>query len=152
MSDAGKQADGSQPATSGAPKSSKACIFLSWAGEIYGPATPEEVANGIRTSWFEEDALYWHEGLDNWKPVYEFLPPDVQKTDWTIRRADSPASAPKLPAASRQNPSSKHERRRPRKSKQHSRKLDRRGRAIFLGIAVLAVLLTVGILILLMQV
>ena len=151
MSVPDKQAEGSQPAPSAAPKGSKACIFLSWAGEIYGPATPEEVAHGMRTSWFEEDALYWHEGLNDWKPVYEFLPPDGQKTDWTVRRVDSPASAPKLPAAARQNPSSRHGRR-ARKSKQRSRKLDRRGRAIFFGIAVAAVLLTVGILLLLMQV
>jgi len=147
-----KKTDDCLPSPVGSTKGSRPCIFLSWAGGIYGPATPEEVANGIRTSWFEKDALYWHEGLEDWKPVYEFLLPTGQTADWTTRTVDSPPSAPKLPAQSRQSKSGHHERRRPRKSKTRARKLDRRGRALFFGIALIAVLLTVGILLLLMQV
>ena len=49
-----------------------AAIYLSWGGEIYGPSSREEVVAGIRTSWFEQGTLYWHEGLDEWNPVHEF--------------------------------------------------------------------------------
>jgi len=146
-----EQSGGFPPALA-ASKNAKACIFLSWGGEIYGPATPEEVANGIRTTWFEQEALYWHEGLTEWKPVYEFVIPGNQPTDWSNRKLTAAPSAPDLPATPKREKHSTKGRRRPQKANRQSRKLDLRGRAIFFAIALLAILLTIGILLLLMQV
>jgi hypothetical protein len=147
-----KHGGGPAPSLVTASKISKARIFLSWGGEIFGPATPEEVANGIRTSWFEQSALYWHEGLEEWKPVYEFAISGDQPMDWSNRKLAKAPSAPDLPAASIREKRSAGGRRKPKKSQRQSRKLGRRGRVIFFGIALLAVLLTVAILLLLMQV
>ena len=133
------------------PKSS---VYLSWGGQIYGPSSREDVIAGIRTSWFEEETLYWYEGLEEWKPVYEF--PDSGATSepkaWQkVMPADLPA-APILPAKSGSENSARTRSRRSRFSKPSSRRLGRNGRVIFLAIAVLAVLLIVGILLLLMEV
>jgi hypothetical protein len=132
-------------------RGSKARIFLSWAGETYGPATPEEVANGVRTSWFEESALYWYEGLNEWKPVYEFALPSESPPDLASRKLTAAPSAPDLPTSSRHRKPGSHGRRRPQQPKRHPRKLDRRGRTIVFGFAALAVVLTVGIILLLMM-
>lgn len=51
---------------------SKDGIYLSWGGQIYGPADAGQVLAGVRARWFEEDALFWFEGQDEWLPVGEF--------------------------------------------------------------------------------
>lgn len=108
---------------------------------------------GVRASSFEEGALYWHEGLDEWKPVREF--PDSETPgikDWRrVMPRDLPA-APKLPAKTREADPASDRPRRSRAPKPPSRQLGRGGRAIFLGIALLAALLMMGILLLLMRI
>lgn len=147
-----KHSGGLPPSPAAASKNPKARIFLSWGGEIYGPATPEEVANGIRTTWFEQSALYWHEGLEEWKPIYEFVTPGDQPMNWSNRKLATAPSAPDLPAAPKREKRNATGRRKPKNSQRQARKLGRRGRGIFVGIALIAVLLTVGILLLLMRI
>lgn len=133
------------PAPAGARPS--AGVYLSWGGQIYGPSTREEVRAGIRTSWFEDGALYWHEGLEDWKPVAEF-PVSSAEEEGKMRAAALPA-APALPSTT--GGTNRGGRgRRARSSKPSSSRLGRRGRAMFLIFSLLAVLLTVGVLLLLM--
>jgi len=153
MSTSEKQSGRSKISLPTSVRDSKACIFLSWAGEIYGPATDEEVANGVRTSWFEQGALYWYEGLDEWKPVYEFVLPgnEPPADNLGTRKVDAAPTAPDLPGGSKDRiPRSRA--RRPRASRPDSRRLGGSGRTIVFGAALLAVLVTVGILLLLMLV
>lgn len=127
-------------------------IFLSWDGEIYGPATEEEVKKGLRTSWFEEGTLYWHEGMGGWMPVAEFdRHGQEEKPDWRARKVDSAPRAPRLPPASR-DLTSDVTAKEPRVIRSRTRRTDLRGRAIFFAIALLVILLTIGILLLLMQI
>jgi len=56
-------------------RSGNAAVYLSWGGEVYGPATGSEVCDGIRTSWFEEDTVFWYEGMIEWRPLTEFSAP-----------------------------------------------------------------------------
>ncbi|MBJ7259609.1 MAG: hypothetical protein JHD33_08730 [Chthoniobacterales bacterium] len=128
---------------------SKGRVYLSWGGEIYGPATAEDVSRGVRTSWFEEGALYWHEGLDEWKPVSAFVSSAEKKAVDDLRRvkaADLP-SAPTLPGTLREPRQGQARPHRARPAKPGAGKL-----AMVLVFALLAVLLTVGILLLLMLV
>jgi len=118
-----------------------ATIYLSWGGDVYGPSKRDEVIAGIRTSWFAEDTLYWHEGLEEWQPLCKF-PLAQERSTGSGRLRIEPirsVSAPPPP-------------RRSRASKPSPSRLGRGGRAIFFAIALLAVLLTIGILLLLMQV
>jgi len=126
-------------------------IFLSWGGEIYGPATEGEVVRGVQTSWFEESALYWHEGLDSWRPVYEFKPSSKWRSepDWSSRKVGFAPRAPTLPEQ-RKRAQRGSRGQRERKPKAAMRGIGRRSRAIVFGFAALAVALTVGILLLLM--
>ena len=47
-------------------------IYLSWGGEVYGPATVEEVMAGLRASFYEPATIFWFEGRDEWSPLSEF--------------------------------------------------------------------------------
>jgi hypothetical protein len=47
-------------------------VYVTWGGEIYGPATTDEVLAGIRSSWFEESAHFWFEGRGEWSPLSAF--------------------------------------------------------------------------------
>ncbi|MFM7375802.1 MAG: hypothetical protein ACKO39_11715, partial [Chthoniobacterales bacterium] len=73
-------------------------------------------------------------------------------TDWSNRKLSAAPSVPGLPAAPKRAKRGAEGRRRPQKANRPSRQLDLRGRAIFFAIALLAVLLTIGILLLLMQI
>lgn len=119
-------------------------IYLSWGGEIYGPATGEEIAAGLRASWFEEGALFWHEGLEDWKPVTEFSFPARRpaQDSWPRVVASDVPSAPSLPRAGRAA----------KAGKPKPQPLGGHGRAIVFGFVLLAVLLTVGIILALMLV
>lgn len=127
-------------------------IYLSWNGEIYGPATETEIIAGIRTSSFEEGTLYWHESLDEWRELSSFpfdsggAPPGP----WTPLAGGLLPVAPSLPATA-QSKQSQGRKKAPRHGKSgRAVPLDRRGLAIVFGFVLLAVLLTVGILLLLM--
>lgn len=126
-------------------------IYLSWGGEIYGPASEEEILSGIRASWFESGALYWHEGLEEWKPLAGFpdsTPPT--RGDWQRVAARDMPSAPSLPVA-RSSGSAGPRRRRQRGSRARAARSGRGSRAFIVGIVLFAVLLTALILLLLMQ-
>ena len=131
--------------------STKGTIYLSWGGKVYGPSSRDEVMAGIRTAWFEHDALYWHEGLDQWKPVGEFpFSAEVAKKNaaHSVMAGAVPA-APSLPAASAEVGRPRGNSRRTRESRPGSKRLGGKGRMMAFGFALLAVLLTVGILLLL---
>ena len=134
-----------------APAPAKGAIYLSWGGKVYGPSTREEVVAGLRTAWFEDDTLYWHEGLDQWKHVREF----PFSEDGRRKEGADPAprmvmpAAPSLPAAAKEGGRRHGHSRRHRTSKPSSHRLGGKGRALVFGFVLLAVLLTVGILLLL---
>ena len=132
------------------PGSTKGAIYLSWGGKVYGPSSRDEVLTGIRTAWFEHDALYWHEGLDQWKPVGEFpfSAEDAKQIAAQSVKTGAPA-APTLPAAAPEDRRPRGNSRRTRGSRPGSQRLGGKGRTIAFGFALLAVLLTVGILLLL---
>ena len=134
--------------------SAKGAIYLSWGGKVYGPSSADEVVAGIRTAWFDRDALYWHEGLDEWKPVGEFPASfaDANKYPADGRKSGSVPAAPSLPATAPDGKRQRGSSRRARTSRYGSRRLGKKGRSIVFGFALLAVLLTVGILLLLMLV
>lgn len=127
-------------------------IYLSWGGEVYGPAGTEEVLAGLRAAWFEEDATFWFEGQDGWLPIADFPSVDLMPS--------RPAPAESLPSetipghAPEPQPATRSRRRgNARKPKSARRpRLGGRGVVIVLAFVVLAVSFTVGILLLLMQV
>lgn len=134
-------------------RGARAKVYLSWGGEIYGPATRDEVLSGLRAAWFDDAALYWYEGLEEWRPVAEFgaSAHELLRDDWPrVGAAELPA-APSLPARGTTPRPNKLERD-PRTPKPPPRGLGGYGRAMVVGFVLLAVLLTVGIILLLMLV
>lgn len=130
-------------------------IFLCWGGEIYGPSSPEEIINGLRTSWFEVDAFYWHEGMPEWKPIAEFSASSARQTpikNWTDQRIAVAPQAPELPSSEEKNASSRARGSRAGSSKKRTHRPGHPGAAVIIGFAFLGVLLTVGIIIILMLV
>ena len=127
-------------------------VYLSWGGEIYGPASTEEVLAGIRASWFESSALYWHEGLAEWTSLASF-PDSAPPThgDWQRVAARDMPSAPSLPTAKNRGAGRNH-RRRHRDSRVRGAGISRSSRIFVIGFVAFAVLLTALILLLLMQV
>jgi hypothetical protein len=149
----------------GAPSSARSAagtpeIYLSWGGSIYGPAGSEEVLAGVRTSWFEPDTLFWFDGQDHWLPVEDF-PGLVDGGHHTLaaRRVGSvPEDAPPLPAGgAAPSPRASHSHRRSGKRNHKKNSPRRRGRPSKLGrlivfvFVLLAVVVTVGLIFLLMQ-
>ncbi|MGA0093027.1 MAG: hypothetical protein ACO3J2_01900 [Chthoniobacterales bacterium] len=126
-------------------------FYLSWGGEIYGPSSREEVLAGIRTAWFEEGTLFWHEGLVEWMPLEEFSATHENSADGT---PPTPAQVSR-PTSPTPPASGRPEKKRPRNlpgANPAPRRLGNQGKLIFFGFALLAVGLTVGILLLLMLV
>lgn len=121
-------------------------VYLSWGGEIYGPATAEEIAAGIRAAWFEEGTSYWHDGLDEWRDL-SFFPVTKESNDnksWPPLAGPQPPFAPSLQATT----TSLGQRKKPPVAKP----TDLRSLGFIFGFAFLAVLATVSILMLLMLV
>ena len=133
------------------PGPAKGAIYLSWGGKVYGPSSRDEVMAGIRTAWFEHDALYWHEGLDQWKPVGEFplSAEDAKKNAAHGVKAGAVPAAPSLPTTAPQDRRPRGNSRRSRGPRPGSQRLGGKSKTIVFGFALLAVLLTVGILLLL---
>jgi hypothetical protein len=141
----------------------EAQIFLSWGGAIYGPARPDEVAAGVRTSWFDKEALFWFEGQTEWRPVNEF--PQLQEgghhTLAGRRVGTAPDEAPPLPRAESRPATSSRSKTRRAANKSGKRGSSRRrggrgragkiGRSLVFGIVLLAAAATVALLFLLMQ-
>ena len=139
-------------------------IFLSWGGAIYGPARADEVAAGVRTSWFEKETLFWFEGQTEWRPVDEFpqLHEGGHHTLAARRIGTPPDEAPPLPprgsrsAARPSGAKTRYAGRRSAKSGSSRRKRGRGrpsklGRLLVFGVILLGVALTVALLFLLMQ-
>jgi len=128
-------------------------VYVSWGGQIYGPTAADEVIKGVHTSYFEEDALFWFESRDEWRPVSE-LPELFEEST-----ADLPAAARLHPAPSegikpawpgaRKRSSSSGERRRRRSHRNRATKATRAqigGRLFVIAAVLLAVVLTAGLL------
>lgn len=135
-------------------------IFLSWDATIYGPASAEEITAGLRTNWFEDEALFWFEGQAEWRPVGEF--PTVMesglRTLATRRTGAEPQAAPPLPPARGEKSSHsgrrrrRHHRKEGGKSPRRGARHGRTGRHLVFGIILLAAVVTVALIFLLMQV
>lgn len=124
---------------------------MSWDGMVYGPASAEDVLAGIRAASFKPDALFWFEGQEDWLPLASF--PDIVEfsQESPVAPTAPPTFPPRpLPAANKQT--GEHRRKeRHRRSRPHKpSRLGRRGRIVALGFAILAALLTIGLLSLLM--
>jgi len=139
-----------------APKrSGEPDVYVSWGGQIYGPTAVEDVIKGVRTSYFEEDALFWFESRDEWRPVSElpalFEDPSADvPTAARLHPAPSEGITPAWPGA-RKRPSSAGERRRRRSHRNRAAKPTRAqvgGRLIVIAAVPLAVVLTAGLLVL----
>ena len=127
-------------------------IYLSWGGEVYGPATVDDVVAGVRASWFEPDALYWFEGQSEWLPVSGF--PEIAPT--LPARRNPPTSVQPAEGGTHEDAgagkgtgASSRSQKRPKMPKAPKPKGDYRGIGIVLAFVLLAVGLTVGILLLL---
>jgi hypothetical protein len=130
-------------------------VYVSWGGQIYGPTAVEDVIKGVRTSYFEEDALFWFESRDEWRPVSELSALFEESsaelpTAARLHPAPSEGVKPAWPGA-RKRSSSAGERRRRRSHRNRASKATRAqigGRLIVIAAVLLAVVLTAGILLL----
>lgn len=139
----------------GLQRSKQAKYFLSWGGEIYGPTTESEILAGMRASSFGENALYWHEGSDGWKPLAEFLSdePMAAPDEWhRPKDADGPHPAPAASRKTRGKTRPKRGHRSSRGEKSRPRRIGNQIPLLIFGIVLVAVLLTVSILLLLMRI
>lgn len=131
-------------------------VYVSWGGQIYGPTAIEDVIRGVRTSYFEEDALFWFENREEWRPVSE-LPglfgetPSELPAAARLHPAPSEAIKPAWPGA-RTRPSSTAGERRRRSRRSRPGKKSRTqigGRLIVIAAVLLAVVFTAALLLLL---
>ena len=83
------------PAANRGRRPGDACVYLSWGGVVYGPATGSEVQEGISTSWFEGDAVFWYEGMEEWLPLMEFSAP--KHRSWPAAEPSKATPCPDLP-------------------------------------------------------
>lgn len=125
-------------------------VYVTWGGQIYGPASVDDVINGVRTAYFEADAMFWFEGRDEWRPVGE-LPVIFAAGD------DVPASAPPTEGIRPQWPATRSPSGSKGGERRHSGSRGRGGRSypgqlvgrlIVIGAVLLAVLITAGLLLL----
>lgn len=127
-------------------------IYLSWGGQVYGPAGADDVVAGVRSSWFQPDTLYWFDGQADWRPVGEF--PGLSGESEAEQTDASGISDPPSETAD-ENIGAKNKRRRrkgksvaPRAPSGHAMK--NTSRWIILGFSLLAIALTAGLIFLLM--
>jgi len=128
-------------------------VYVSWGGQIYGPAGVDDVLTGVRTAYFEEDALFWFEGRSEWRPVDELgdlFTEDAQVELPIAATRHAPPSEPIRPSwpATRSSEGTSGRRRRRRAKPASSSRSSRAGRLIVLGAVLLAVLVTAGLLLL----
>jgi len=128
-------------------------IYVSWGGQIYGPSGVDDVLTGIRTAYFEEDALFWFEGRSEWRPVDELEDLFAEKelelpVAATIHTPPSEPIRPTWPASRPSEGTSGRRRRRRQSGGGRPSRKGRAGRLIVLGAVLLAVLITAGLLLL----
>jgi hypothetical protein len=128
-------------------------IYLSWGGQIYGPAGADEVIAGVRSSWFEPDTLYWFEGQTDWRPVGEY--PGLSGDLFKEPHAETANAEAPSETAHEENRELNSRRRRkgksvaPRAPSGHAMK--KNSRWIILAFSLLAIALTAGLILLLMM-
>lgn len=120
-------------------------VYLTWGGTVYGPAGIEEVLAGCRTSWFEEETMFWFEGQDRWLPIKDF-PSILDHPEHGLaarQHRTPPRGMPREPG--KDEPDSPR-RRRGRQSRGSHRGRHRKATNwLVAGLVLLAVLVTVGI-------
>ena len=91
----------------------KVGLYISSGGQTYGPSTPREVVASVRTGYFHEDAVFWVESRNEWRPLTELaqhveLPPTVEEPAYLelppripLHSPLAEAITPKWPGASR---------------------------------------------------
>lgn len=143
----------------------KVGIYVSSGGQTYGPSTAREVVASVRTGYFGEDAVFWVESCNEWRPLNELaqhvelpppgaapaqleLPPRIP-----IHSPPAEPVTPKWPGARRRPSSSSSSRgeKRRRERKGGSSKAPKgqwAGRLIVWGAIFLAILITAGLLLL----
>jgi hypothetical protein len=125
-------------------------IYVSWGGQVYGPTGAEEIIAGVRAASFETDAVYWHQGLPEWRPVAAF-PEEFARGETSAPAAAASETPPATDRATKAPNTDRRRHRKPRTAKKtKNQRFGSTGRAVILGFILLAVLLTVGILLLLM--
>ena len=148
----------------------KAGLYVSSGGQTYGPSTPREVVASVRTGYFNEDAVFWVESRNEWRPLTELAqhvelpPPSVEPAHLELppriplHAPPTQAVTPKWPGAGRRSSTSSasssfsprgERRRRDRKGRPGKPPKGRlAGRLIVFGIILLAILITAGVLLL----
>ena len=144
----------------------KAGLYVSSGGQTYGPSTPREVVASVRTGYFNEDAVFWVESRNEWKPLTELaqhveLPqPSVEPAHLELppriplHAPPTQPVTPKWPGARRRSSTSSasssssprgERRRRDRKGRPAKAPKGRlAGRLIVFGAILLAILITAG--------
>ena len=144
----------------------KAGLYVSSGGQAYGPSTPREVVASVRTGYFNEDAVFWVEGRNEWRPLTELAqhvelpPPSVEPAHLELppriplHAPPTQPVTPKWPGARRRSSTSSasssssprgERRRRDRKGRPAKAPKGRlAGRLIVFGAILLAILITAG--------
>lgn len=127
-------------------------IFVSWGGEVYGPAGPGEILAGIKASWFEPDAAFWFEGQSSWQPVQDF-PEIYQTAKPPTPPAQDQESAPETNAPAATDKPRSSSRRKKRRGVRHSTESKSPARLwIIWGFVAMAAALTIGVMMLLARI
>jgi hypothetical protein len=151
----------------------KVGLYISSGGQTYGPSTPREVVASVRTGYFHEDAVFWVESRNEWRPLTELaqhveLPPTVEEPAYLELPpriplhsplaeaitpkwpgASRPSSAPFAPSAFSSSSSSPGGERRRRKRTGKKGKASKKrwaGPLIVLGLILLLILITAWVL------
>ena len=151
----------------------KVGLYISSGGQTYGPSTPREVVASVRTGYFHEDAVFWVESRNEWRPLTELaqhveLPPTVEEPAYLELPpriplhsplpeaitpkwpgASRPSSAPSAPSAFSSSSSSPGGERRRRKRTGKKGKASKKrwaGPLIVLGLILLLILITAWVL------
>jgi len=134
-----------------ARRAGDAYIYLSWGGVVYGPTTSSELLAGVRASWFEDDALFWYDGMTHWSPVTEFS--ESENRNRPAAEQGTTTTQPELPAATRPPKLAGKNRRAAVLKRDQIPKVpgpSNHGVIVVAGFALLATALTVGLILLLM--
>ncbi len=141
------------PQAGRARRAEDASIYLSWGGVVYGPTTSIELLSRVRASWFEDDALFWHDGMRHWSPVTEFSA--AESPDRPAIEQGTQTTQPALPAATQPPKSASNKHRSALPGRDQIPKVpgpSNYGVIVVAGFALLAAALTVGLILLLMLV
>src|SRR5687768_16664210 len=57
-------------------------FYIYHQGEQRGPYTMKQVNHLYRSSFIDDETLYWREGMENWNPVTEIVARRRRKRSW----------------------------------------------------------------------